>query len=245
MLPTLKRHLPLLLSLALIGCANAANDEDAVKKALAAQLPGKTITSVKATPMKGIYEVVLRGKQIVYTDAKGEYLLVGDMVEIKSKKSLTEARHDELNVTDFGKLPFELAFKEVRGKGERRLAVFTDPDCPFCRKLETDSLAGIDNVTVYRFLMPLQGLHPDAARKSRQIWCEQDRVAAWMKLMHTGQLPNNKGDCGNDPLAKTDALAQELGITGTPGLVFAHGEIVGGAIPKEEIEKRLDKKAKP
>jgi len=213
-----------------------------IKTKLSKQLQGKEITSVKTTPMKGVYEVVMNGSMIMYTDAKADFVIFGDMVDVAKRKSVTEERVAELRKVDFAKLPLDMAVKVVRGNGSRKLVVFTDPDCPFCKRLERESLKGIDNITIYSFLMPLAELHPDAARKSRLIWCAPDRAAAWNDWIMNDKLPaNGKDDCEN-PVQKTVELGNKLGINGTPGLIFANGRLVPGAIAKEEIEKLLTEK---
>lgn len=223
--------------------AETSNKQLAEVKAKVTKLmQGKAVLSVKSTPMKGLYEVVLQGNLIVYTDTKADYLVFGDMVDVANKKSLTEERLAELRKVEFSNLPFEMAIKDVRGDGSRKLAVFSDPDCPFCKKLEQEGLKGMTNVTVYTFLMPLAELHSDAARKSRVIWCAQDRAAAWKDWIFNGKLPENaKEDCDN-PVAKTVALGAQMGINGTPALIFASGRTVPGAIGQADIEKLLAEK---
>lgn len=245
-LKQLTRTLAVAGMVGLAGCSVAADGGAkqiaAVKEKLAKKLPGRSVTAVNVSPMGGLYEVVMDGKMIVYTDAKAEYLVFGDMVDIEKRKSVTEERMAELRKVDFAKLPFEMAIKDVRGDGSRKLAVFSDPDCPFCKKLERESLKDLNNVTIYTFLMPLAQLHPDAARKSRLIWCAPDRLAAWKGWILDGKLPENgKDDCEN-PVDKTIALGNQLGVNGTPALMFPNGKTVPGAIPREEIEKLLAEK---
>jgi thiol:disulfide interchange protein DsbC len=135
------------------------------------------------------------------------------------------------------KLPYELAFKRVKGDGSRKLVLFSDADCPFCHRLEKE-LTGLDNVTIYTFLFPIDQLHPDAARKSKQIWCAPDKVKAWDEFFASGKVPDNKGDC-DDPVAKTQALGNSLKINATPTLIFADGTLVPGALPLPQLEKEL------
>lgn len=232
--------------IALTACSASADTASSkqlaeVKARVVKQLPGKEITSVSATPMKGIFEVVMAGNMIVYTDAKADFLIFGDMVDVAKRKSVTEERLADLRKVDFAKLPLETAIKEVRGDGSRKLAVFSDPDCPFCKQLERQSLKDVTNITIYTFLMPLAQLHPDAARKSRLIWCAKDRAAAWKDWIINEKLPDNKGDCDN-PVESTVQLGTRLGINGTPGLIFATGRMVPGAIPQADIEKLLAEK---
>ncbi len=236
-----------LLAAGLIGltaCSASADSQqqkDTIKAKLAKDLPNQEVKAINATPMKDVFEVIMAGNMIVYTDAKAEFLIFGDMVDVAKRKSITEERAAELRKVDFSALPLEQAIKVVRGDGSRQLAVFSDPDCPFCKKLEQEGLKDLNNVTIYTFLMPLPQLHPDAARKSRLIWCAQDRAAAWTDWAINGKLPAGKGDCEN-PVEKNLQLGQKLGINGTPGLIFSSGRLVPGAIPAEQIGKLLDEK---
>ncbi|MBB5019239.1 thiol:disulfide interchange protein DsbC [Chitinivorax tropicus] len=208
-----------------------------IKKKLAERLPNVKIDSVANTPISGLYEVVVNKRDIVYVDREAKYLMDGNLVDLSVRKSLTEERAADLRRVDFGTLPFDDAIKVVKGKGERKLAVFSDPDCPFCKRLEA-SLKDMDNVTIYTFLYPLAQLHPDAPRKSALVWCAADRVSAWNALMHEGKLPEGEGKC-DTPLAKIASLAEQYGISGTPGIVFPNGKLVPGAISREQIEKEL------
>ncbi|WP_035061076.1 DsbC family protein [Andreprevotia chitinilytica] len=219
--------------------ADTAPNASQIKAKLQKKMAGRDITAVNTTPMKGVYEVIVGGHQIIYTDAKADYVLVGDMVDLSNHQSLTEQRTNELLKTDFKLLPLDKAIKEVRGDGSRQLAVFSDPDCPYCHRLENDSLKGVTNVTIYTFLFPLN-IHPDAMRKSQAIWCASGNdVAAWRNWMDNKKLPDPiKTDC-TTPITENLALGEKMGITGTPALVFTTGQIVPGAIPKEQIEKLL------
>ena len=207
-----------------------------VKKLLEQKFQGAVVTSITKTPYFGLYEAMF-DEQLVYTDAKVTYVMVGNVYEAATRKNLTDARMRELSRIAFDSLPFELAMKKVKGNGERRLAIFSDADCPFCARLETE-LKNIDNVTIYTFLYPIDQLHPDAARKSRIIWCAPDRVKAWDAFFASGTLPANNGDCDN-PLAATSVLGQKLKVSATPTLVFADGSIVPGALPAQKLEAEI------
>jgi thiol:disulfide interchange protein DsbC len=204
-----------------------------IKKALEQRFPGATVGAVARSPYFGLFEVQF-DSQMLYTDIKAKYILVGSVYDTESKTNLTEARMRKLNRVDLSSLPMDLAFKRVKGNGERKLIVFSDADCPFCAKLETE-LKGVDNVTIYTFLFPIDQLHPDSARKSRMIWCSADRVQAWDAFFASGALPDNAGDCDN-PLEKTNALGQKLRVQATPTLIFADGSVVPGAIGTAQME---------
>ena len=204
-----------------------------VRKLLEQKFKGAAVGSVVKSPYSGLYEVQF-DEQIVYTDAKVTYVFVGNVYDTGTKKNLTEAKQRELSRVVFDDLPLHLAFKRVKGSGVRKLAIFSDADCPYCAKLEKE-LKGIDNVTIYTFLYPIDSLHPDSARKSRIIWCSADKVKAWDMFFESGALPNNNGDCDN-PVVATNALGQKMRVQATPTLIFADGTIVPGALPTEQIE---------
>jgi thiol:disulfide interchange protein DsbC len=209
----------------------------AIKKTLGEKFPGAEIRGIaKTSYLGGLYEVQFDDR-IVYTDAKVSHLLVGSIYDVNGKTNLTEQRMRKLNRVAWENLPLELAIKKVKGNGERKLVIFSDADCPFCHKLE-EEMQGLDNVTTYTFLFPIDQLHPQAALKSRQIWCSADRTKAWDDYFTSGKLPDNKGDCG-DPVAKTQALGNSLKINATPTLVFADGTMIPGALPLPQIEKEI------
>lgn len=233
----LRQILSKLVLVALVISATACADESSVKKELAAKFPDMPVHSVKKAPVKGLYEVVA-GQQVFYVDEKVDHVLLGNLIDTKTRRNLTDERREELMRVRFESLPLDDAIKIVKGNGERKLAVFEDPDCPFCHKLEAE-LAKMDNLTVYVFLLPLDQLHPQASVKSRQVWCAPDRAKAWLDVMTTGALPDNKGDCPN-PVARIGDLAQKLRIGGTPAIVFESGRLVPGAIPQAKIEELLN-----
>jgi thiol:disulfide interchange protein DsbC len=221
------------------GPAPASPSESAtIRKALETKFPGMEIRQVNRTPYSGLFEVVL-ADQIIYTDAKVGYVFVGSIFDTKDKTNLTEERNRELNRVAFDSLPLNLAMKKVRGNGQRRLAVFSDADCPYCARLE-EELKSVDNVTIYTFLFPIAALHPDAPRKSTLIWCAAEPQKAWDEFFATKKLPSNKGDCAN-PVAEIAALGEKMNITATPTLVFADGTVVPGALPSARLETQLQK----
>ncbi|MBK6603548.1 MAG: DsbC family protein [Betaproteobacteria bacterium] len=208
----------------------------ALQKTLEQKFPGAGIRNVARTPYFGLYEAQI-DDQMIYTDAKAAYVVVGAVYDTETKRNLTEARQRELNRIAFSSLPLDLAIKKVKGNGERRIAVFSDADCPFCARLENE-FKNVDNVTIYTFLYPIDQLHPDAARKSKVIWCAPDKVRAWDEFFVSGKLPDNAGDCAT-PIEATAALGAKLRVTATPTLVFADGSIIPGALPAAQIEQQI------
>lgn len=211
---------------------------DTVKKNLQKQYPATTITSVEESTIKGVYEVVL-GKNIAYTDITGNYFLFGDIIRMADQTNITSPKRDELKKIDFNTLPFKDAIKYVKGNGARKLAVFSDPQCPFCKRLETE-LTKLDNVTIYVFANPLVGLHPEARNVSKKIWCSKDKGKAWREYLISSIEPTSDGLCEN-PIDKTIGLSKSLGFDGTPMTILEDGSIVAGAVSFGELDYKLDK----
>jgi thiol:disulfide interchange protein DsbC len=212
----------------------------AIKKLLEQKFPNAQVKSVAKTGYFGLYEAQFEG-QMIYTDPKVTYIIVGSIFDANTKENLSEDRLRKLNRIAWDSLPLDLAFKRVKGNGSRKLVIFSDADCPFCARLEKD-LKNVDDVTIYTFLFPIDQLHPDSARKSKAIWCSPDRVKAWDEFFDTGKVPDNGGEC-DTPIAKTQDLGQQLRVNATPTLVFADGSIVPGALPRDRLEAELTKAA--
>ncbi|MFA7238901.1 MAG: DsbC family protein [Sulfuricellaceae bacterium] len=220
---------------------NTAKSADAAaKKTIHAKFPESSLLDINKLPYGNLYEVVADGEAIFYTDDKASFIFHGSLFDGKTQRNLTELKMRELTKAQFDKLPFDSAIKVVKGNGKRVLAVFSDVDCPFCKRLE-DELAKVSDVTVYTFLYPIDSLHPKAAQKSKTIWCAPDRAKAWNDLLMKGIEPKNAGACDN-PVAKNVELGAKLGVSGTPTLFFADGRRVPGAIPAEKLEKYLNGK---
>ena len=213
----------------------AAAQEATIRKNLAERVPGLTdIDEVSKTPMNGLYEVRV-GTDILYTDAEGNFLLHGSLLDTKARKNLTEERVAKLTAIDFKELQLKNAFTITRGNGKRKLAVFEDPNCGYCKRFEKD-MQNVDNVTVYLFLYPI--LSPDSAEKSRNIWCAKDRAGAWQDYMLRDKAPA-AASCDTAALQRNLAFGRKHKITGTPTLIFADGSRVPGAVGAQEVEKRL------
>lgn len=212
-------------------------DEAGIRKAFEEKFPEAKVDKITKTDFGGLYEVFVQD-QVVYTDANGSFLLQGTLIDLKSGKNVTSERRSELSKINFDDLPLNLAFKTVKGNGKRKMAVFSDPDCPFCRRLEND-LAKVTDVTIYTFLFPIDSLHPQAREKAKAIWCAPDRVKAWNDYMATNATPNGPTNC-DTPLAKIADLGEKYKINGTPTIFFANGRKVPGAVPAEQLEQMLN-----
>ena len=210
--------------------------EALIRKNLAERLPKlPQIDEVSKTPMNGLYEVRINGSDIVYTDAEGNFLLQGQLIDTRAKSNLTEQRIEKLNAIDFDALPLKDAFIQVRGNGKRKMAVFEDPNCGFCKRFEAD-LQKVNDVTVHTFLIPI--LSPDSAEKAKNIWCAKDKTKAWLDWMVREQSPA-KASCDTAALERNLAFSRKYKITGTPTIFFADGSRVPGAIGAQQIEKML------
>lgn len=227
---------PKVASPAAVRAAAGTPEEADIKRAIQEKFPGLEVVSVIKSPYFGLYEV-FAGDQIVYTDAKVSYVMVGTVIDPATRTNLTEERLQTLKAINVAELPLEQAIKVVRGKGERKFVVFSDADCPYCKQLE-NTLSGMDNFTAYVLLYPIDQLHPDAARKSKMIWCSADRPKAWLEFMLKGTLPTNDGSC-ETPLPQLQTVAQKYRVVATPTLVFMDGRVVPGALPKDRLEKEL------
>lgn len=210
--------------------------EAVIRKNLPERLPNlPKIEEVTKTPMTGLYEVRVSDNDIFYTDAEGNFLLHGNLLDTKNKRNLTEERTNKLSAIDFAALPLKDAFVQVRGNGKRQLAVFEDPNCGYCKRFERD-LQKINDVTIYTFLIPILG--PDSVEKSKNIWCAKDKNKAWLDWMVRDQSPA-KASCDTAALERNLDFSRKHKITGTPTLFFADGSRVPGAISPAQIEKML------
>lgn len=228
--------LALSLCAALSGAARA--DEAVIRKNLAERYPTlPTIDEVRPAPMPGLFEVRL-GTDVVYTDAKGAYLIQGEIIETATRRNLTEERIAKLTAIDFASLPLKDAIVWKNGKGTRKIVVFADPNCGYCKKLEKD-LLNVKDVTVYTFVIPILG--GDSPDKSRDLWCAKDNTAAWRAWMVDGvRAPRFTGaGCDTAAIDRNSAMARKFKVTGTPAIVFEDGTRAPGAIPAAEVERRI------
>lgn len=208
---------------------------------LKALYPNTTINSVRPSHIKGVYEVVM-GRNIAYTDDSGRYFLFGHLFDMQKQIDLTADRYTESNQVEkaqreFPKAYLNNAIKTVKGNGQRVLALFSDPDCPYCKKIESE-LDRLDNITIYTFLYPLESLHPEAKQKAISVWCASDRLSAWQTWMKADKLPPEQ-NCQH-PLDANLALGKKLHISGTPTLIAEDGRVLVGAASIEKIEAWLN-----
>ena len=215
----------------------ALADEAAIRKNLPERLPTfPKIDEVSKTPMTGLYEVRM-GTEIVYTDETGQFLIQGSLIDTKTRADLTQARIDKLTAIDFATLPFKDAVVIKQGSGARKVVVFADPNCGYCKRLEKDMLT-LKDVSIYTFVLPILG--PDSTTKSRDIWCAKDPGKAWRAWMVDGQVPAKAlATCDTAALERNSEMGRKYKVQGTPALVFEDGSRSPGAMPAAQIESRL------
>jgi len=236
---SLHKFKPLLGVAALLLSCGVLAQEAAIRKTLAERLPNlPKIDEISRTPVAGLYEVRFGGTELLYSDASGEHIFVnGSLVETRTRTDLTEARLEKLLAIEFDKLPLKDAMTVRQGSGARKLAVFVDPNCGYCKRFERD-LTAVKDVTIYTFLMPILG--PDSTAKSRDIWCAKEPMRAWRDWMLDGVVPPKAGaKCDTAAIERNLVFSRSNRITGTPAVFFEDGTRKPGALPGAEVERLL------
>ena len=231
-----------LLSAAVLSSAAASADEAAIRKNLAERLPTMPkIDEVTKTAIPGLYEVRL-GTELIYADESGNHIIQGSIIETKTRTDLTQARIDKLTQIDFASLPLKDAILIKQGTGARKLVVFSDPNCGYCKRIERDLLE-LKDVSIYTFLYPILG--PDSTVKSKDIWCAKDKPKVWRNWMLDGGAPvSAAAGCDVAALERNLKLGQKYKVQGTPAVVFEDGSRSPGAMPAAQIEARMVAAAK-
>lgn len=236
------------LKMNLVGClvslltVNAFADEAAIRKSFGERLKNfPAIDEIRRSPIPGIYEV-RAGTAIYYADEKGDHLLVGSIFDTNKSVNITEVRNNSLAATIFDGLPRTDALTSVKGNGKRHMVVFADPNCSYCKQLESD-LAKLNNVTIHTFLFPILG--PDSIRKSQNIFCAKENTKVWAEWMLAAKpIPERSNTCRADAIERNVALGRKLKLTGTPALFFEDGKWLKGAADASAIETQLQESAK-
>ena len=226
--------------IALVLASAAIADEAAVRRMVEAKLAaGGRVESVARMPGAGLFEVVIRGAdgpQIYYVDERASVLVIGQAFDARTGRNLTEERQRKLTAIKWGSLPWNWAITSKRGTGRRKLAIFSDPNCPYCRRFEED-LAKLDDITVHIF--PYAVIKPESVRQAKAVWCSNDRVRAWNDLMFRRIEPQGSTACDN-PIEKLIELGRQLGANSTPTWFLESGERYSGAMPLEQVRALLD-----
>ncbi|OGA22333.1 MAG: hypothetical protein A3I02_15010 [Betaproteobacteria bacterium RIFCSPLOWO2_02_FULL_67_26] len=223
--------------------AAARADEQAIRNALRTRIPDAQVISIQKLPYAGLYEIAVRRGEdmtIYYSDAAGKIMIVGNLIDMRTDRNLTEERLRKLSAIDWNQLPFHWAVTTRRGDGRRQIAIFSDPNCPFCQKFERE-LAAVDNITVHIFMWAV--VKPESVRQIKSVWCSKDRVKAWDELMLKRIEPTASTDCEN-PIEELVALGRRLGATSTPTWFLPNGEKYVGAQPMSVVVPLLDATAR-
>ena len=229
----MNRFVYALLSLLFFTHAAYAGEAD-ISAAMKKKFPYAKLISVNKTPYLGLYEVVF-DNQLVYTDEKMTYLFSGNIIDMHTMKNLTKAREKQLYPSVFAKLPLDLALKMVKGDGSRKLAVFTDPNCSYCKKLEKEMI-GLKDATVYFFIYPIL---PGSEALAKTLWCTKDRLKTWENHMLNGIDPTSGETCDTSAFAKVAKLASQLHVSATPTILFEDGTLHAGTLPLDQLENQL------
>lgn len=224
--------------------AQADPADTAMRKMLAQRYPNTKFGDIHRSAVPGLWEVWM-GANVAYVTDEGRHFVFGHLYDMQTQTDLTAAKQEQVKLQiesakpklAFSDLPLADAIKTVHGNGQRKLAVFSDPHCPYCRDLEKQ-LAQLDNVTIYTFLFPIESIHPEAAGVAKSIWCAKDRPGAWKAFMATGKAPQSSS-CGDTPIERNVELAGKAGINGTPFLIFANGNKAAGLLDTASLERRL------
>lgn len=222
---------------ALAASAAQAGPEESIKAAVEAALGnGAKVEGVVKTPYMGLYEVRVGG-EIVYTDDKANYLILGEILDAKTRQNITQQRVNQISAINFAELPLDIAIKQVRGSGKRVIATFEDPNCGYCKKLAKE-LLGMKDVTIYTFLTPVLG--PDSQKKAEAIWCSADRSKTWSDWMTTNVAPAAAtASCDTAGLQRSAALGEKYRVRGTPTIFLSTGERIPGYVPVAQLEQRI------
>ncbi len=222
----------------------AAADEAAVRRMLQEKLPGAQLESLRKMPWANLYEVAVRGADgvvIYYVDEEAKVVIAGQVVDASTGRNLTEERQRELSKVSWKSLPLQWAITSKRGTGRRKIAILSDPNCPYCKRFEED-LAKLDDITVH--ILPYPVISPTSVRQTKAVWCSKDRVKAWNDLMFKRIEPQASPDC-DTPIEKIVELGRRLGASATPTWFVETGETYKGAMPLDQLTRVLDKASPP
>ncbi len=233
----MKKSLLVLVLMAITSTAFAGEKE--VRATLLAHDKNIPITSIKPSGIPGLFEVVIGKRDIIYVEGNGKHVISGQLIDTKTNQNLTQIKIAILSKINWSDLNFANAFTIKKGDGSREFAIFTDPDCPYCKEFEK-LISSLDNYTMHVFLMPIKQLHPEAETKASQIWCATDKDQAWHNYMLEGKLPEGKWAC-ETPIEHNLEFAQKIGIQGTPTIILKNGMMGNGVRSKEQFDSLFKK----
>jgi len=198
--------------------------------------PNTPVQSIKPTKITGLYEVVI-GNEVYYVSANGRYIINGDIYDANTHENLTSVARGKIALKIINKVGESGMIIYEPKKVRRTLTVFTDVDCPYCRKFHADLPQHLANGIRVRYVMfPLRGLKSSVYRKEASIWCSKDRKQAFDKATAGNAIAEKQ--CTN-PIANNYVLAQKLGVNSTPTLMTDKGVLLPGYLPPAHLAARL------
>ena len=241
---------PLLAVCLAFACLSSWSDEAAIRKNWNTHNPkGPQIDEITKTPIAGLYELRVGG-DIIYSDDQANYLIYpsrdltdgrlpdGHLLDTRNKTDLTDERLTRLMQKEVPKLPYADALVFKQGNGSRRMVVFEDPNCHYCKDAER-SFQQLKDVTIYTFLIPILG--DDSVVKARTIWCSKNNAQVWRNWMLDGVMPPRPmGSCDVQALQRNLDLAARHHLNYTPAIIFDDGSRFAGNADLERLTKRLD-----
>jgi len=239
-----KRLVALLALCACFGAVPAQQPQQAQPQAkadprveVASHIPGARAEELRPTAIAGIYEYA-HGADIAYVTADGKYAFTGDLIDLGTNANVTEQHRRELRVKAIAAFPENEMLVFGPKDPKYTVTVFTDVDCPYCRKLHSQ-MAEYNRlgIRVRYLLYPRTGPNTVAWTKAEQVWCSTDRNAALTRAKLGEELKTKP--CANNPVARSYALGQDFALEGTPAIVMANGEMLPGYVPPDVLAKHL------
>lgn len=219
--------------------AIAGDDEAAIKKALSRIIPSEAPDSITKTPVSGLYEVTY-GSEILYVTHDGRYLIQGDLVDLKERVNLTEKKKSQGRKALFDAIDPATTVNFKPEKTRYVVYVFTDVDCPYCRKMHKQ-IADYEKLGMeIRYLAyPRSGINTESYYKMVAVWCADDRQAAMTKAKSGARM--ERVTCDN-PVQDHMAKASLVGLSGTPTLLLSDGTVIPGYVPPDQLIRILDER---
>lgn len=230
-------------------CHKITNEE--ATKILNQLDPNIKVEKIGYSEVSGIFELFVKDNKskmgVVYLDFSKKYLIIGNVIDIAAKKSLTEASMEEQRQIDVSKISTKDALILGNKNGKKKIYIFSDPECPYCYKLhqELEKLIAEDKQVVAYIILFGLDIHPNAQWKSESIICKSkesmEEAFKMLEMSFQGkEIP--KINCGKNYADSNKKQASSFGISGTPAIVLSNGKVITGYRPKDELKKLLNSK---
>jgi thiol:disulfide interchange protein DsbC len=220
------------------GSGMAEEDKDAALRAALAAVTTETVEQIQPSPIAGLQEVVVGG-QVIYATQDGRYALQGELVDLKTRRSLTEVRREAMRQAILKELNPDTLITYPAPQAKHTVTVVTDIDCPYCQKLHNEMSAYHQaGITVRYLAMPRTGVDTPSYAKAVSVWCAEDRAKAMTAAKTGGTVPAKTCD---NPVQEHMRIAERLGIQGTPAILTDSGKLLSGYYPAQQLAQVLDK----